>query len=313
LFPFFAGAATVHNYGLYGVGVEADFPLFTDDAPETEPLHAGSEMVRLVELAESESLPTLGVLHPFYQAHGRSLSLSSDRPEESISTGQAWQLTVEHVVSFGFVSGDPTIYYRLHEQGTRALLVFWFVHTFLPMYLAVERGCDFIHASAVEVEGRPILFVAPSKGGKSTLGDYFLGQGHPMLADDKLGIFEKEGSFFTASSYPYHRPFRQFEVLGRPIEHFATGAKLIHAIYVLEQGDPASGTEISEVRGLRKFEQLMPHYLFQFPFLRAQRLGWMASLSSQCPVFRVCRPWNLDRMHEVHEAICAHSRELGLN
>ena len=60
---------------------------------------------------------------------------------------------------------------RLHparltlDKCSQALLAFWFVHIFLPMYLTLERGWDFIHAAAVEVDNRPILFIAPSTGG----------------------------------------------------------------------------------------------------------------------------------------------------
>ena len=41
-----------------------------------------------------------------------------------------------------------------------------------------------------------------------------------------------------------------------------------------------------------------------------QRMRWLAQLADTSLVFRVRRPWSLDRMHEVYEAICAHSRSL---
>jgi hypothetical protein len=97
--------------------------------------------------------------------------------------------------------------------------------------------------------------------------------------------------------------------LGLPIEHFEMEEKPIHAIYILERGSPDSAVAISEVRGLGKFEQLLPHYLFHFPFMREQRTRCVGSLVSQCPVFEVMRPWSVGRMHEVYEAICAHARE----
>jgi len=111
-------------------------------------------------------------------------------------------------------------------------------------------------------------------------------------------------------SHPYHRPFRQFEVLGYPVEHFAGQARPIHAFYVLESAERDGSIEIAELSGFRKFEQLLPNYLYSFRFLWEQRLHWLAQLADRSLVFRVRRPWNLERMNEVYEAICAHSRGL---
>ena len=281
----FAGVVSVFEYCLYGASIAADIPLFTRPGPPTVPISGSFQPVRLVELSHVKNLPALPIRHEFFQAHGRSLWLESDRGDESICPGQAWQLTVEEVVSFGFVSGEPTVYYRLQGKGSRALLAFWFTHLFLPLYLTIERGYDFIHAAAVEVDEHPILFIAESTGGKSTLGDYFLKQGHPMLSDDKVATFLRGGQFYAAPSHPHHRPWRQFEVLGDPVEHFATSAKPIHAFYLLERSDPLSPLEITEVTGFRKFEGLMPNYLFNFPFLLVQRLRWLAQLADQSLCF----------------------------
>ncbi len=100
-------------------------------------------------------------------------------------------------------------------------------------------------------------------------------------------------------------------MLGYPVEPFAERARPIHAFYVLEAAEPEADIEITEVTGFRKFEQLLPNYLFSFSFLQAQRLRWLAGLADQSLVFRVRRPWDLERMHEVYEGICLHSRGLG--
>jgi hypothetical protein len=208
------------------------------------------------------------------------------------------------------MGGESVIGYQLHENGCWPLLVFWFVHIFLPLHLTLERGYDFIHAAAVEVDRRPILFIAPSTGGKSTLGDYFLKQGHPMLSDDKVATLLRQGQFYAVPSHPHHRPFREFEVLGYPVKPFAVLARPIHAFYVLGSAGPDADVEITEVAGFRKFEELLPSYLYNFRFLQEQRLRWLAQLADQSLVFRVSRPWNLARMHEVYEAVCIHSRSL---
>ena len=100
-------------------------------------------------------------------------------------------------------------------------------------------------------------------------------------------------------------------MLGNPVENFAASAKPIHAFYLLEQGAPESEIEITEVVGFRKFEELLPNYLYSFSFLQRQRLRWLGQLADQSLVFRMRRPWDRGRMHEGYEAICAHSRDIG--
>ncbi len=297
------------EYCLYGTKVRADIDLF--DAPETHVAPRSGQCQPLVlrkHTSQSTSRPVRN-RQPLYQAHGRALWSYGTELSTGSHPGELHGLEVEGVVDFCFVGGEPTVFYRILEKGSPELMAFWFIHTFLPMYLSIEHGCDFLHASCVEVDARSILFLAPTTGGKSTLAAYFLGQGHPMLADDKLAVARQGAGFIAISSHPYHRPFRRFEVLGRPIEHLSIGAKPVHVIYTLERGEPESATEISEISGLRKFEQLMPHYLFHHRSLQARRARWMSGLVDGCPVFRVKRPWNMARMHEVYEAICTHSRE----
>ncbi len=296
---------------LYGVKVDCEFALFDRPTPVSAVApgeHSTLELRRAGTDATAPRPEYLAETMPFYSTHGRELYLRTDREAARSAAGQPWCLQVEGVANFSWTGGDSVIYYQLGDEGNRALLVFWFVHIFLPLHLTLERGYDFIHAAAVEVDEQPILFIAPSMGGKSTLGDYFLRQGHPMLSDDKVATFLEQGRYYAVPSHPHHRPFRQFEVLGNPIEHFARQARPIHAFYALDQTGPHAGIEITEVTGFRKFEQLLPNYLFSFHFLQEQRLRWLAQLADQSLVYRVSRPWNMERMHETYTAICAHTR-----
>ena len=296
---------------LYGIKVFAEFAIFDGQCPVTAVApgeHESLELRRLPSCAAAVDYPETFTQ---FSSHGREVELRTDRELAASVKDQPWRLDVLGVVSFTWTGKQqPMVYYQMQEQGTEELLVFWFVHIFLPLYLSLERGYDFIHSAAVEVDGQPILFIAPSTGGKSTLGDYFLKQGHPLLSDDKVATFLHEEKFYVVPSHPHHRPFRQFEVLGYPVVNFATSAKPVHAFYLLENRDPDSAVQITEITGFRKFEQLLPNYLYSFQFLQQQRLHWLAQLASEALVFKVERPWNLDRMPEVYEAICAHSRGL---
>ena len=295
---------------LYGVKVFCERPLFERPVPLSAIATGDHAALVLRQLQDSGPAAIYTRSTHLYSTHGREVLLHTDRELASSIPGQPWCMEVQGVVSFTWTGNDPMIRYEFHEKGNRPLLVFWFVHIFLPLYLTLERGYDFIHAAAVEVDEQPIQFIAPSTGGKSTLGDYFLKQGHPMLSDDKVATFLRQGQFYAIPSHPHHRPFREFEVLGHPVNPFAERARPIHAFYVLGRGGPESGVEITEVTGFRKFEELLPNYLYSFHFLQEQRLRWLAKLANQSLVFHINRPWSLARMHDVYIAVCEHSRQL---
>ncbi|MEP5570011.1 MAG: hypothetical protein ABJN62_19380 [Halioglobus sp.] len=245
-----------------------------------------------------------------YTAHGREVQLTSDSISGESFTGCQWRFQVEGIVSFYWFGGAHNITYILHENGTDSLCAFWFIHIFLPLFLTLERDYDFIHAASVEVEGRPVLLIAPSMGGKSTLGDFFLSKGHTMLSDDKVATFCYEHQYWAIPSHPHHRPYREFEVLGQYIENYAQQSGVLQAIFLLEQCDLGCSTFIKEISGFKKFEQLMPNYLFEFSFLQERRLRWLSALADQVPVFQVNRPWGLERLEETYTAITAECRLL---
>ncbi len=298
---------------LYGVKVYCDRPLFEQPVLLSAVAPGEHEALQLLPVVDSYAPAVYPVSFHLYSTHGREVFLRTERELAVSAPGQAWCLEVVGVVSFTWNGRAPEIFYQLHDNGTWPLLVFWFVHMFLPLHLTLERGWDFIHAAAVEVGERPILFIAPSTGGKSTLGDYFLKKGHPMLSDDKVATFPLEGQFHAVPSHPHHRPFREFEVLGYPVEPFARLSRPIRAFYLLEPAAPDAAVAITEITGFRKFEQLLPNYLYSFGFLREQRMRWLAQLAHHSLVFRLSRPWNIKRMAEVYEAVCSHSRALPEN
>jgi hypothetical protein len=247
---------------------------------------------------------------PLYRSHGREVYLYSDRLFDGADAGQPWCYEVKDVLRFYWVGGEKNIYYALDEKGDAALLGFWFIHLFLPLYFTLEDKYDFIHAGAVEVDGRPILFIAPSMGGKSTLTDYFIQKGHTLVSDDKVPTFVREGRFMAVGSHPYHRPYRKFEELGYRVDSYMTEFAPIDAFYVLEPAPADAAVDFEEIGGFEKFDRLMPNYLFHFSFLKPRRLQYLAEMLNSIKVFRVRVPRALGRLNEVYEAICAHNRDM---
>ncbi|WP_345986756.1 hypothetical protein WCX49_06420 [Sulfurimonas sp. HSL-1656] len=289
---------------VYGTEISSDiaFPL---ELPET----GAVKYALTLSSRPTESLKaSITCGFPIYYAHGRKVYLYTDRLFDGADRGQPWHYEVKDVCSFYWIGGESEIYYELHKEGDAALLAFWFIHLLLPLYFSFEEMYDFFHAGAVEIDGRPVLFIAPSMGGKSTMTDYFIRQGHTLVSDDKVPTFIDGDRFIAVGAHPYHRPYRKFEELGYHVAGFMTDFKPISAFYVLEKADAEATVAIEEITGFRKFEALLPNYLFLFAFLKEKRLKYLSALLNQVNVYTIRVPHDLDRLSEVHAAICVHHR-----
>ena len=246
----------------------------------------------------------------FFNNQGRDLSLYTDREFARTKENQMWAFEVKSVVTFFWHSGALTLEYIKHDNFTEELLEYWCLHIVLPVFFTIEETFDFLHAGAVEVNGKPILFVAESFGGKSTMTDFFMKQGHTMISDDKVATYEKDGQFFAIPSHPHHRPYRKMEDLGLFVENFATVSKPMHAVYELEKGEVDEKITITELKGTEKFISLRYASEMNLFFQKQKRFEYLMKMAKKVPVFKVKVPWDLERLDEVHDAICKHSRNV---
>ncbi len=290
----------------YGIKIISDIAFPLDLLQETEKRYE-------VELSSNIPEPLKNAItcgFYLYWAHGRRVYLYSDREFDGSEAAQPWCYEVEDVVTFYWGGGERTIYYELGKKGDANLLGFWFIHLLLPLYMTLENMYDLLHAGAVEVDGKPICFIAPSMGGKSTMTDYFMKQGHPLVSDDKVPTFIQDGSVMAVGSHPYHRPYRKFEELGYRVETFTDSFKPIHAFYELEGAESDAEIRIEEVKGFAKFDALLQNYLYMFSWLKPQRLKYLSQMLNSIRVFHVAVPWDMQRLGEVHTMICTHSQGL---
>ncbi len=260
----------------------------------------GGGQPRHRELAHSTSLMS---------SHGRDLWLFSDRELGPCEPGQPWAFEVMDVVTFRWLTGRPVVEYDLGKEGDEHLLAFWFIHIFLPLYLTLEEDYDFLHAGAVEVDGRALMFVAPSTGGKSTLTEYFVRQGHALLADDKVATYVEDGRFIAVPSHANYRPYRRAEDLGFRTEDFRDTPQAIQAIYALQRVAAEEDVSFREITGFLKFDRLMPNYIFGFSHLRRKRMEYLARLVNRVPLYEVDIPHDIARLGEVYGAICQHQNQ----
>ncbi len=288
----------------YGTKIKSDikFPLDLSHGTQT---HYEVELSSNIPLTLKQSI-TCGF--PLYFSHGRKVYLYSDRLFDGSEAEQPWCFEVKDVVTFYWLGGKQKIYYKLHQEGDTNLLSFWFIHILLPTYMALENMYDFFHAGAVEVDGKPIFFMAPSMGGKSTMTDYFIKQGHLLISDDKVPTFIKDDKFMAVGSHPYHRPYRKLEDLGYRVDNFTKYFKPIHAFYLMQRVKDDANITIKEINGFAKFDLLWFNHLYMYPWLKTKRLKYLSSMLNSVRVFKVAVPWDKNRLREVHNEICEHSR-----
>lgn len=272
-----------------------------------ENVHSNSLHVLAQDYLEIKDFPFVLV---YQNNQDRDVTLATNQPLDEQNNGRKWLFSVEDVISFTWENGSHEIFYFFHESATNEIFKFWLYHIVLPIKLSIEQVYKFLHAGAVEVEGHPILFMAPSFGGKSTLTDYFIQMGHPLITDDKMATFEKNGIFYSVPSHPYHRPYRQVEVLGYECENSATEIKPIHAIYMLEKGGPEDECTIRPLKGIEKFSRLHEGGEMNFSFFTKDYVQYLSRLANNVNVFSIKVPHDLARLHEVYGTIVEHCESI---
>ena len=165
----------------------------------------------------------------------------------------------------------------------------------------------------MEIDEKAVFLSAASFGGKSTLTDYFIRRGHVLFSDDRVGTYEEEGKIMVVASYPYHRPYRKMEDLGYAVEHFASEPKPLQGVYELVRSEADAPVVIIELLGIEKFKALRYSSDINFSSLKQERFAYLSRVAELVPVYQITVPWDLQRLHEVHDAIVQHSRKIGIS
>jgi len=246
----------------------------------------------------------------YNQNQERDVFLSTDINFQNNQENQKWMFKIEDVVTFVWEKDSSTLYYQLFTYGNNTLLEYWLLHTVLPIYLIIENKYELIHAGGVQIEDKPVLFIAPSFGGKSTLTDYFIQKQHPMVSDDRVALKEEHNQIIAVSSYPYHRPYRKIEDLGVYVDNFMQGTKPLHCIYALESVDAKDEIRFHMLKGIEKFKALQYNFDFNLPLNKASSFKLIGTIASYIPVYKISIPWDLNRLDEVYLALCEHTSKL---
>ena len=252
--------------------------------------------------------------YPYRMAYqnnqGRIVSLDCTEETIDITTPQSFHFCVENIVSFYWVNNHEDIKVLLHVNNTEVLVKYWYLHILLPIFYSLNGKYNFLHTGSVLIDKQPILFMAQSFGGKSTITDYFLQKGHTLITDDKLATFDNNGEFMAVPSIPFHRPYRKVEDFGIYVENFATKAYKINIIYQLNKVDADANITFNEVRGLEKFSFLHKGSEMNFGFNMKNHVPYLSKLANKVKLFKIDMPWNLNRQEEVYQSILEHLKKV---
>ena len=219
------------------------------------------------------------------------------------SEGFSWGLEIEDVVTLIWEHQSKSVLYIRGKNYSDELLRFWLFHTFFPLVLEMESHYRILHAAAVEIDGRTILFSAPSHGGKSTLLDYLSQQGYPLLSDDTLAIEHRKEGWYAVASYPFCRPFREVESLGFYHSNFVQEPKHLSAFFSLQRGKPDGKVQISETKGIHALKLMHESIFVIFNDMQKEYLSFFADMAREIPVYELTIPWDKERLDEVHAEI----------
>jgi len=281
--------------------------IFEDEPTLSKTFQAQSSSIKIRE--ETQSLKSNFTLKSDWVfMTGRALRYFSNQPFNEYNTIDTWALEIKNVLTLRWEENTQTIYYIKNKKYTPQLLLFWVLHTFFPLVLTLGKIAHIFHVSAVNIENQAVLFSAFSGGGKSTLTNYFINKGHAVYGDDTVAIQKDIDGYKVISSYPFHRPYREAEVLGYEIKNFVTNPQKLSRIYRLVQVDETENIVIISLSGVEKFEALYQSDFVMFDNMKQERYLFATAIAQYIDVYKICIPWDLTRLDEVYQAIITHNR-----
>jgi len=258
------------------------------------------------ELCDS---PWFAIATDYEPLSNRDVKYFSQCSHEMCGENSSWGIEIKDVLFFSWNSTDSILTYNKLSLYTPKLLEFWVLHTLLPIVFTMQKRYDILHVGAVEIDGDPVIFSAPSFGGKSTMTDFFVRRGHKLVSDDTLGVYKKNCQYFVVPSYPYHRPFRKAETLGYKVTNVSLTPKPFQVVYLLSKGDEDAKSEVVELKGVAKYKAFHFSTFVNFTFLKNYHFQLAAEMAKGILVYKVTVPWSLDRIPDVYAAIVKHKKE----
>ena len=190
-----------------------------------------------------------------------------------------------------------------------------FLNHIQPLILGA-RGELVFHASAVDIGGRAVAFVAPTGRGKSTLAAAFAKAGHAFLCDDGLRVDGENGGFIVRPSHASLRLWDESHSVktrlraSRELPHCAESRPLACAYFL--DGD-APDPVFHRMPSAEALMGWVGHSFILDPRGRdtlAPHFERVSQLAQRVPCFRFAYPRDFARLERVRDAIVAHTLEI---
>jgi hypothetical protein len=190
------------SYSVFGLSIQANRPIPGLDAGE--PQAAPDVQILLGVCPDEKSRTTTSTARLAYVS-----SITTDMGEPVL---RMWKLADGGLLHGAYYDGTK---FWMDRAGTK-LWVTWPENSsvestalyLLGPVLAIvlrQRGVVCLHASAVVVHDRAIIFAGPEEAGKSTTAAAFARRGFPILSDDVVPLAERDGTFFAFPGSPQLR------------------------------------------------------------------------------------------------------------
>jgi hypothetical protein len=263
-----------------------------------------------------------------------------DRLSDAHATGPTWQARARHfllnvpgVARFLLSDGRDIVFAPACEESMPHVPIF-LIGTVFGILLH-QRGQIVLHASAVQVDGRAVLFCGASGAGKSTLAAAFAQRGYALVTDDLCSV-----SLNAHSGVSVHPDGRLLKLWAHAVErldlgqtrgervrpqlqkyyvepkHALTEPLPLGAVYVLREArlPHTPGIErpniVDAALALRRnaYRPLLIRRLNQ----REDYFRAAAAIANVAGIFYLTRALDFAKMPEVIATLQAHWRELGL-
>ncbi len=193
-----------------------------------------------------------------------------------------------------------------------------------------QRGRVVLHASAVAVRGRAMLFCGQSGAGKSTLAALLERRGHPLLNDDVCNLSQRDDDYFVfpdgrmlklwaaSMAHLQRRPNSEARVR-RDLEKFYASPELtdltpraVGGVYILHTREDVQATTLTKLNNAESLSVLMQNAyrpalvsaMGKIPLYFAMAVAIQRSAG----IYRLSRPMDFSRTDETLDLLEEHWR-----
>jgi hypothetical protein len=191
----FRDPTQAYNYVAYGLSLSSNLPI--------------AALLPTASIALPEVQIKLGDL-PLWHSSESTLRYASSYVSETgepdlriwdVDNGEFFRVLYRDGVEFWLDRGFRTLWAYWPASSSLENALSYLVGPILGLLLRL-RGIVCLHASAVSINNRAVVFVGSEGMGKSTTAAAFARRGYPVLSDDIVALVERGNEFQMLPGYP---------------------------------------------------------------------------------------------------------------